>query len=93
MHPCAPSAREVLQQQIASTAEFQQEFNRTTGAVQKSHNNGKRRDVGLRAKQTWVLLRLIADQSSMNPHAVLAARRLLRGDVWEDAHTFVEQEV
>jgi hypothetical protein len=93
MHPCAPSAREVLQQQIASTAEFQQEFKRTTRAVQKSKNNGKRRDAGLRAKQTWILLRLIADQSSMNPHAVLAARRLLRGDIWEDAHTLVEQKV
>ena len=61
--------------------------------MQKSQNNGKRRDVGLRAKQTWVLLRLIADQSPMNPHAVLAARRLLRGDVWEEAVTLVEQEV
>jgi hypothetical protein len=93
MHLGAPSAREVLQQQIVSTAEFQLELNRTTRAVQKSTNNRKRREVGLRSKRSWVVLRLIADQSSMNPHAVLAARRLLPGDVWHDADTLVEQEV
>ncbi len=91
MYPCAPSARSVLQHHIAGAAEFEQELKRTTRAVQKSRNDGMRRDRGLRAKQTWVLLRLIADQSSMNPHAVLAARRVLPKNVWQDADTLVEQ--
>jgi hypothetical protein len=93
MHPCAPTAREVLQQRIAGAAEFEQELKRTSRAVQKSRNDGKRRDRGCRADRKWVLLRLIADQSSMNPHAVLAARRLLPNDVWQDADTLAEQAI
>jgi hypothetical protein len=93
MHPTAPSAREVLQRQIASIAEFQQELKATRRAIQKTSTAAKYRDAGDRAKQRWVLLRLVADQSSMNPHAVLAARRVLRGDVWQDANTLDEQTV
>jgi hypothetical protein len=93
MPPAAPTAREVLLQQIACTAEFQQVLQQTTRAVQKAYNSGGRRDAGLRSKRSWVVLRLIADRSSMNPHAVLAARRLLPGGVWQDARTLAEQEV
>ena len=93
MHAGAPTARIDLQQQVARTAELLLELQTTSRAVQKQHSNGKRCAVGLRSKRTWVLLRLIADQSTMNPHAVLAARRLLPGAVWLGADTLAEQEV
>ena len=93
MHLDAPSARIDLQQHIARTAEFVQELHRTRRAVQKQHNNAMRCADGLRSQRTSVLLRLIADQSSMNPHAVLAARRLLPGAVWLGGNTLAEQEV
>jgi hypothetical protein len=93
MHAGAPTARIDLQQQVARTAELLLELQSTSRAVQKQHSNRKRCAVGLRSKRTWVLLRLIADQSTMNPHAVLAARRLLPGAVWLGADTLAEQEV
>ena len=93
MHLGAPSARAVLQQHIASTAEFLQEFRRTTRAVEKQHNYVKWSAVGLMSKRTCVLLRMVADQSSMNPHAELAARRLLPGAVVLGAGALAEQEV
>ena len=93
MYAGAPTARIDLQQQVACTAELLLELRATSRAVQKQHGNGKRCAVGLRSKRTWVLLRLIADQSTMNPHAVLAARRLLPGAVWLGADTLAEQEV
>jgi hypothetical protein len=93
MHAGASTARIDLQQQVARTAELLLELQTTSRAVQKQHSNGKRCAVGLRSKRTWVLLRLIADQSTMNPHAVLAARRLLPGAVWLGADTLAEQEV
>jgi hypothetical protein len=92
MHPGAPSARAVLQQQIARTVECEQHLKRTIRTVQKSNKEGQRRDSGLRFKRQYVLLRLIADRCSMNPHAVLAARRLLPGGVWREAVTLAEQE-
>ena len=91
MHPSASSARVDLQQHIARTAEFLQELQRTSRAVQKQHSNVKRCAVGLRSKRTCVLVRMIADQNSMKPHAVLASRRLLPGDVWLGAGTLAEQ--
>ena len=89
----APTARDILQQQIARASEHECALKRTTRAVQKAHNGRVRSDAGLKSKKTWVLLRLIAVQSSMNPHAVLAARRLLPGGVWHEAQSIVEQEV
>lgn len=92
MHPGAPSARAVLQQQISRTMECEQDLKRSIRAVQMSARERKRRDSGLRSNGQFVLLRLIADRCSMNPHAVLAARRLLPGGVWREAHTLAEQE-
>jgi hypothetical protein len=59
MLSAAPSAREILQQQVASTAEFQQVLKQTTRAVRKAYNHGGRRDAGLRSKRSWVVRRLI----------------------------------
>jgi hypothetical protein len=61
--------------------------------VEKHHNYVKRSAVGLMSKRTCVLLRMVADQSSMNPHAELAARRLLPGAVFLGAGALAEQEV
>jgi hypothetical protein len=93
MHLVSPSPRAVLQQHTATFAEFLQEFRRTTQAVEKQNNYVKRSAVGLMSKRTCVLLRMVADQSSMNPHAELAARRLLPGAVFLGAGTLAEQEV
>jgi hypothetical protein len=92
MHLGAPSARAVLQQQISRTMECEQDPKRSIRSVQKSDKEGQQRDRGLRFNRQFVLLALIADQCFMNPHAVLAARRLLPGGIWREAHTLAEQE-
>ena len=86
------SGRDAMQQSIANTFGFLQELRQTTRDVQKKNNRADRAAVGLNSKQACVLLRMVADVSSVNPHAVLAARRLLPGAVFLGTDTLDEQE-
>jgi hypothetical protein len=86
-------ARGTAKQNIASIVEFLQELRRTTRCVQKKIHRAKRAALGLSSKGACVLLRMVADVSSVNPHAVLAARRLLPGAVFLGADTLAEQEI
>jgi hypothetical protein len=86
------SARQAMQQNIANTFSFLQELRQTTRDVQKKNNRADRAAVGLNSKQACVLLRMVADVSSVNPHAVLAARRLLPGGIFLGTDSLDEQE-
>ena len=81
-----------MQQNITSTVNFLQELRQTTRGVQKKNKRTDRAAVGLSSKQACVLLRMVADVSSVNPHAVLAARRLLPGGIFLGTDTLDEQE-
>ena len=86
------SARQAMQQNIANTFSFLQELRQTTRDVQKKNSRADRAAVGLNSKQACVLLRMVADVSSVNPHAVLAARRLLPGGIFLGTDSLDAQE-
>ncbi len=65
---------------------------RDNSRCSEKNNRVDRASVGLNSKQACVLLRMVADVSSVNPHAVLAARRLLPGAVFLGTDTLDEQE-
>jgi hypothetical protein len=61
------------------------------GVCRKKKQRVRKSELGLSSQRACVLVRMVANLSSVNPHGVLAARRLLHGCVFLGADTLAEQ--